>query len=89
MGWMLGEATPVVLIAVPRSTCSVRSASASGWTVSAPARSAAQLPWIPCAAGRTGPLRHTSRCTRAEDCGPGARRHTREMMEGQRCQDHL
>uniref|UniRef100_A0A4W2GV36 Ring finger protein, transmembrane 2 n=1 Tax=Bos indicus x Bos taurus TaxID=30522 RepID=A0A4W2GV36_BOBOX len=59
------------------STCSVRSASASGWTVSAPARSAARLPWIPCAAGRTGPLRHTSRCTRAEDCGPGARRHTR------------
>ena len=73
----------------PRSTCSVRSASASGWTESAPAPSAARLRWRPCAAGRTGPLRHTSRCTRAEDCGPRARRHTREMTEGQLCRDHL
>lgn len=57
----------------PRSTCSVRSASACGWTASAPARSAAPSLWTPCAAGRMGPPRRTSRCIRAP----------REAAEGQ------
>ncbi|XP_058387485.1 RING finger and transmembrane domain-containing protein 2 isoform X2 [Diceros bicornis minor] len=51
----------------PPSTCSVRSACASGWTGSAPARSAARWPWMPCAAGRTEPRQPTSRCIRADD----------------------
>lgn len=48
----------------PCSTCSVRSASACGWTGSALAHSAALLPWIPCDAGRMGPRLHTCRCTK-------------------------
>lgn len=51
-------------VCCPHSTCSVKSASAYGWTGSAPARSAAPLPLIPCVAGRMGPRLHTCRCTK-------------------------
>lgn len=55
---------PLSVCCCPHSTCSVKSASAYGWTGSAPARSAARLPWIPCVAGRMGPRLHTCRCTK-------------------------
>lgn len=64
-GWLLSPGSWVTLsLCYPHSTCSVRSASACGWTGSAPAHSAARLPWIPCVAGRMGPRLHTCRCTK-------------------------